>query len=286
MPALRLLAGVGVRRRRLAVVPGVRVRLWPIVARHRRATSLVSLGGTRLRGDRSSASSSRPTSRCARRRSSSTTSRATRAAFGARHRSRSASSRATRRSRAPTSTAQRRTRSTTCRCGTTSRCSTRSGRSRRSGPTTTSCRSTTTATRSTGSYRQIMLSARELNSASLPNRTWINEQLTFTHGYGLTLGPVNEVTPEGLPVLFIKDLPPEIDRRSEGHAAGDLLRRTVRRPRLRQDEDEGVRLPARRRQRLCRVPGQWRRAGRRLSGAGCCSRSASGSADTFFSPTT
>ena len=59
-----------------------------------------------------------------------------------------------------------------------------------------------------GKYRQIMLSARELNSASLPSRTWINERLTFTHGYGLTLGPVNEVAPEGLPVLFIKDLPP------------------------------------------------------------------------------
>jgi uncharacterized protein len=60
-----------------------------------------------------------------------------------------------------------------------------------------------------GQYRQIMLSARELNSNSLPNRNWINERLTFTHGYGVTLGPVNRVTPEGLPVLFIKDLPPQ-----------------------------------------------------------------------------
>jgi uncharacterized protein len=59
-----------------------------------------------------------------------------------------------------------------------------------------------------GQYRQIMLSARELDSRSLPSRTWINERLTFTHGYGLTLGPVNEVTQQGLPVLFIKDLPP------------------------------------------------------------------------------
>jgi len=59
-----------------------------------------------------------------------------------------------------------------------------------------------------GQYRQIMLSSRELNSESLPNRTWPNERLTFTHGYGVALGPVNEVTPEGLPVLFIKDLPP------------------------------------------------------------------------------
>jgi uncharacterized protein len=58
-----------------------------------------------------------------------------------------------------------------------------------------------------GKYRQIMLSARELNSASLPSRTWINEHLTFTHGYGVTLGPVNEVAAEGLPVLFIRDLP-------------------------------------------------------------------------------
>ncbi len=60
-----------------------------------------------------------------------------------------------------------------------------------------------------GEYRQVMLSARELNSESLPNRNWINERLVFTHGYGATLGPVNEVTPEGLPVLFVKDLPPQ-----------------------------------------------------------------------------
>ena len=60
-----------------------------------------------------------------------------------------------------------------------------------------------------GTLRQVMLSARELNSASLPNRTWVNERLTFTHGYGLTLGPVNQVTSEGLPVLFVRDLPPQ-----------------------------------------------------------------------------
>ena len=59
-----------------------------------------------------------------------------------------------------------------------------------------------------GQLRQVMLSARELNPAALPNRTWVNERLTFTHGHGLTLGPVNQVTAEGLPVLFIRDLPP------------------------------------------------------------------------------
>ena len=59
-----------------------------------------------------------------------------------------------------------------------------------------------------GAYRQVLLSPRELNPASLPTRTFINEHLTFTHGMGVTLSPVNQVTPEGLPVLFIKDLPP------------------------------------------------------------------------------
>ena len=59
--------------------------------------------------------------------------------------------------------------------------------------------------------RQIMLSPRELASDSLPNQAWINERLTFTHGYGLAAGPVNQVTPEGLPVLFVKDLPPKTE---------------------------------------------------------------------------
>jgi uncharacterized protein len=59
-----------------------------------------------------------------------------------------------------------------------------------------------------GRMRQVMLSARELNPAALPSRTWINERLVFTHGHGVTLGPVNQVDPEGLPVLFIRDLPP------------------------------------------------------------------------------
>ena len=59
-----------------------------------------------------------------------------------------------------------------------------------------------------GQQRQVMLSARELNPAALPNRTWVNERLVFTHGHGLTLGPVNQVTNEGLPVLFVRDLPP------------------------------------------------------------------------------
>ena len=59
-----------------------------------------------------------------------------------------------------------------------------------------------------GRYRQVHISARELNTASLPTRNFINDRLTFTHGMGIAMAPVNQVTGEGLPVLFIKDLPP------------------------------------------------------------------------------
>ncbi len=59
-----------------------------------------------------------------------------------------------------------------------------------------------------GTYRQVMLSARELSHQHLPSRIWINEHLIYTHGYGVVFGPVNQVTPEGLPEFFIKDIPP------------------------------------------------------------------------------
>jgi len=57
-------------------------------------------------------------------------------------------------------------------------------------------------------YRQVMLSPRELSYGSLPSRTWVNEHLIYTHGYGVVLGPVNRVSQEGLPEFFIKDIPP------------------------------------------------------------------------------
>jgi uncharacterized membrane protein (UPF0182 family) len=53
-----------------------------------------------------------------------------------------------------------------------------------------------------------MISPRELSYRNLPSRIWINEHLTYTHGYGVTLGPVNRVTQEGLPEFFIKNIPP------------------------------------------------------------------------------
>ena len=59
-----------------------------------------------------------------------------------------------------------------------------------------------------GEYRQVMLSPRELSYASLSSRSWVNEHIEYTHGYGAVLGPVNRVSKEGLPEFFIKDIPP------------------------------------------------------------------------------
>ena len=67
-----------------------------------------------------------------------------------------------------------------------------------------------------GEYQQVMLSARELSYQNLPrdvqgqdaDRQWINEHLQYTHGYGAVVGPVNRITAEGLPELYIKDIPP------------------------------------------------------------------------------
>ncbi len=59
-----------------------------------------------------------------------------------------------------------------------------------------------------GEYMQVMLAPRELSYNDLPSKTWINERLIFTHGNGLTLGPVSRISSEGLPEFMVKDIPP------------------------------------------------------------------------------
>jgi uncharacterized membrane protein (UPF0182 family) len=58
--------------------------------------------------------------------------------------------------------------------------------------------------------RQVMLAAREINPSLLPPnaRTWVNQRLQFTHGFGVVMSPVTEVEGEGLPRLLVKDIPP------------------------------------------------------------------------------
>jgi uncharacterized membrane protein (UPF0182 family) len=62
-----------------------------------------------------------------------------------------------------------------------------------------------------GHEQQVMLSARELDISRLSTeaRTWVNDHLVYTHGYGLVMTPVNRVSREGLPEFYIKDIPPQ-----------------------------------------------------------------------------
>lgn len=56
--------------------------------------------------------------------------------------------------------------------------------------------------------QQVLISARELDYDAVPSdaKTWVNEHLVYTHGYGFTLSPVNKVAPGGLPDYFVKDI--------------------------------------------------------------------------------
>lgn len=60
-------------------------------------------------------------------------------------------------------------------------------------------------------YRQVMIAARELDKSRLADQaqTWVNLNLQYTHGYGVTMSPVNEVTKEGMPQYFLGDIPPK-----------------------------------------------------------------------------
>src|ERR1022692_293078 len=67
-----------------------------------------------------------------------------------------------------------------------------------------------------GTTREVMLAARELSVDKLPesSRNWINEKLIYTHGYGITMNPVNGFTPEGLPTLLLSNMPVQSTVRS------------------------------------------------------------------------
>ncbi|MDH7568057.1 MAG: UPF0182 family protein, partial [Armatimonadota bacterium] len=58
--------------------------------------------------------------------------------------------------------------------------------------------------------RQVALSVRELDVNKLggAESSWINRHLIYTHGYGLSMSPVNRVATDGLPELIVRDFPP------------------------------------------------------------------------------
>ena len=74
-------------------------------------------------------------------------------------------------------------------------------------------------------YQQVMLAGRELYQENLDPKaqTWVNERLVYTHGYGIVLSPVAEVTDEGAPVLKVKDIPPD---------SGNITRLQIERPQI------------------------------------------------------
>ncbi len=75
-----------------------------------------------------------------------------------------------------------------------------------------------------GQQQQVILSPRELDYNNIPNvaKTWVNERLVYTHGYGFTMSPVNTIATGGLPEYFIKDL-------------GEDGKLTTKNPQIRQD---------------------------------------------------
>ncbi|MBZ8180394.1 UPF0182 family protein [Oscillatoria salina] len=79
--------------------------------------------------------------------------------------------------------------------------------------------------------QQVIIAARELNYAAVPQeaQTWINKHLIYTHGYGFTLSPVNQVGEGGLPDYFVKDIGTGADEGEEGilNTSSDLIRRSI-----------------------------------------------------------
>ncbi len=59
--------------------------------------------------------------------------------------------------------------------------------------------------------QQVLISARELDTGGLPAnaQTWTNQHLTYTHGYGAVVSPINEATSQGLPVFTVDEIPPQ-----------------------------------------------------------------------------
>ena len=109
-----------------------------------------------------------------------------------------------------------------------------------------------------GKYRQVMLSARELDFSKISDQaqTWINQYFVYTHGYGLCLSPVNEVTREGLPEFFIKDIPPQSNGNFQITRPEIYFGEKTNYPGLRQDHPGGIRLSPRRPERLHHLSGR------------------------------
>ena len=57
-----------------------------------------------------------------------------------------------------------------------------------------------------GRVQQVLVAARELNTAGIPNRTWVSRHLLYTHGCGLVVAPASKVTVDGRPIYMALDV--------------------------------------------------------------------------------
>ena len=64
-----------------------------------------------------------------------------------------------------------------------------------------------------GKYTQVFLGTREMENSALPDdaKTWVNQHLKYTHGFGVAMSPVNKTNSVGQPELIVKDIPPVTD---------------------------------------------------------------------------
>ena len=103
-----------------------------------------------------------------------------------------------------------------------------------------------------GTYQSVMLSARELRSSLLPPnaQTWVNQHVLFTHGNGAVMSPVTRKSAEGLPLLYLRDIPPVADGGPEIREPRIYYGRRARQLRHRQGDHAGIRLSEGKRKRL------------------------------------
>ena len=137
--------------------------------------------------------------------------------------------------------------------------------------------------------RQMMLAARELNVDKLPesSRNWINEKLIYTHGYGVTMNPVNGFTPEGLPTLLLSNMPvqstvPSLTVTRPEIYFGELTDTDV----YVKTRPEGIQLSAGRDQQPDVVRGRRAASSSAASCGGCSSRSTGATSPSCRSATT
>lgn len=58
-----------------------------------------------------------------------------------------------------------------------------------------------------GRLTQVAISAREINVDRLPNKSWLNRHLFYTHGQGVVVSPTDQASDRGTPLFFLEDIP-------------------------------------------------------------------------------